>query len=53
MPEEKKDKDDKVRPNPQAKKPYIPPALVEYGTVRELTGGKSKSGTDLLPGSRR
>ena len=51
MPEEKKDDD--VRPDPEAKKPYVPPALVEYGTVRELTAGKSKSGSDLLPGSRR
>ena len=51
MPDEKKADD--VRPDPKAKKPYVPPALVEYGTVRELTGGQTKSGTDLLPGSKR
>jgi hypothetical protein len=51
MPEEKSN--DETSSEREAKKPYVPPALVEYGTVRELTGGKSSTGADLLPGSRR
>jgi hypothetical protein len=51
MPEEKRE--DESRPNPEAKKPYVPPALVEFGTVRELTGGKNTTGTDILHGSRK
>jgi hypothetical protein len=50
MPEEKRE--DELRPDPEAKKPYVPPALVEYGTVRELTAGKTAIAADGLPGSR-
>ena len=35
------------------KKTYLPPILVQYGTIVELTGGKTVTGTDLLAGGRR
>ena len=36
-----------------AKKAYQPPVLVQYGTISDLTKGKSASGADLLPGAKR
>lgn len=50
MPEEAKD----PRSEPQEKKAaYQPPVLIEYGSIVQLTGGKSTIGADMLPGTRR
>jgi hypothetical protein len=49
MPEETKE----PGPDREGRKAYQPPALVEYGSIVELTAAKNVSGTDLLPGARR
>jgi hypothetical protein len=55
MSEEKKEIQATNVPEPlrAAKKAYQPPVLVQYGTIADLTKGKSASGADLLPGAKR
>jgi len=49
MPEESK----KSQSENEPKRAYQPPVVIEYGTLAELTGGKTVTGSDLLPGAKR
>jgi len=55
MSEEKKEVEARNGPEPRraTKKAYQPPILVQYGSIADLTKGKSATGSDLLPGAKR